>query len=99
MPWTRALVAGSVLVCTSCTGEVVQRLEMDLAALRERIQAREEVRIQVAGAAPVRGQLQTPTEPHVSVGCPPAVVQVVERPARKPARKASGRRSGRRGRR
>ena len=90
-----------VLALTGCGGEGLRRLELDLAALRERMQAREEVRIQVAGATPtlVSGQLATSTEPHVSVGCPPAVVQVVERPARKPARKASGRRSGRRGRR
>jgi hypothetical protein len=71
----------TILLCLlllGCTGELLQRLEQDIVALRERVQAREEVRIQVAGATPttVAGTLQTPQEPHVSVGlppCPPAV--------------------------
>jgi hypothetical protein len=69
----------SAMVLGGCTGEVLQRLEQDIAVLRERIQAREEVRIQVASAtAPpttVKGTAAA-TEPHVSVGCPPVVAAV-----------------------
>jgi hypothetical protein len=94
-------LVGGVVLLSGCTGEVLQRLEMDLHALRERVAAREETRILVSSAtAPPQtktGQLATPTEPHVSVGCPPAqVVRVVERPRRHGGGKAK-RGKGRRG--
>jgi hypothetical protein len=101
-----ALASCALLLCVSCGGEVLQRLETDIAALRERIQAREEVRIQMVSAtAPPQtktGQLATPTEPHVSVGCPPATVVTVVEPrkprARSPkARQARSRKHARRG--
>lgn len=95
--WTLAAWVGGVCVCAGCTGQGLARLEQDIAALRERVQAREEVRINVAGPQPVThvGSVQAGTEPHVSVGCPPTVVERVverrERPRLK-AKRGQGRR-------
>lgn len=59
------------LPLVGCTGEILARLEQDIVALRERVQAREEVRIQVAGPTPAMktGNVAS-NEPHVAIGCP-----------------------------
>lgn len=81
------------LVVSGCTGVGLERLQEEIDALRQRVQAREEVRIHVASAEPVTkaSQRASPDEPHLTVAvppCPPAVVRGVERPRRAPARPA-----------
>lgn len=87
-----------VLLTGGCTVAGIERVQEDLEILKMRVAAREEVRISVAGAT-TSGQLQSPIEPHVTVGtppCPPAVAQSV---AHRHASKARRHRATHRGRR
>lgn len=69
--WKIVLLA---LCVGGCGGAVLQQLQEDLEALKQRQAAREEIKIHIANAPePVTksAQRSEPTDPHVTVAVPP----------------------------
>lgn len=60
------------LVLSGCAGDVVlARLQEDIEGLRQRVYAREEIKIAVAAAEPITKSRGDVSEPHVTVAVPP----------------------------
>lgn len=77
--WIKLNILSFIL--SGCTYEGLANLREDLDALKHRVHAREEVRINVASAPPVT-KLAGADEAHIVVGipeCPPAKITEIKR--------------------